>query len=119
MMHGQGTNRVGEIVDLASERGIIDKSGAWYSYKGERIGQGRENSVAFLAQNPDLEKAIGAELMAKCGVTAATDAASAAATITQGGAANKDAAPAAKAAAPGAPAAAAKPAAKTGKQAQA
>jgi recombination protein RecA len=119
MMHGQGTNRVGEIVDLASERGIIDKSGAWYSYKGERIGQGRENSVAFLAQNPDLEKAIGAELMAKCGVTAATDAASAAATITQGGAANKDAAPAAKAAAPGAPAGAAKPAAKTGKQAQA
>ena len=54
IMYGQGVSREAEIIDLASEIGIIDKSGAWYSYKGEKIGQGKENAKAFLKNNPEL-----------------------------------------------------------------
>jgi recombination protein RecA len=68
MMHGEGANFHGEVVDLASEMGIIEKSGSWYSYKGERIGQGRENSIAFLKQNPDLEKSAVQEIYNKVGL---------------------------------------------------
>jgi recombination protein RecA len=68
MMHGQGVNRLGEVVDIASEHNIIEKSGSWYSYKGERIGQGRDNSVAFLQANPDLDRAITNEIFAKFGI---------------------------------------------------
>ena len=68
MMHGQGTNRVGEIVDIGSDNGIIEKSGSWFSYKGERIGQGRDNAVAYLTANPDLDKTISAEIFAKLGI---------------------------------------------------
>ena len=68
MMHGQGTLRLGELVDIASENGIIEKSGAWYSYKGERIGQGRDNSIAFLQANPDMEKSVAGEIYAKFGI---------------------------------------------------
>ncbi len=71
MMHGQGTFRRGEIVDIASENGIIEKSGSWYSYKGERIGQGRDNSVVYLEQNADLENSIVADVYAKFGILAA------------------------------------------------
>ncbi|MEO5666507.1 MAG: recombinase RecA [Bdellovibrionota bacterium] len=74
MMHGQGTARVGELVDLASEKRIVDKSGAWYSYKGERIGQGRDNSVQYLKDNLDLQKTIEAEVMAAYGVGAGNTA---------------------------------------------
>ena len=72
MMHGEGANRIGEIVDIASENGIIEKSGSWYSYKGERIGQGRDNSMAFLKANPDIDKAITAEVLTKFGITPTT-----------------------------------------------
>ena len=65
MMHGQGTNRTGEIVDIASENGIIEKSGSWYSYKGERIGQGRDNAVAYLQANPELERLAASEVYTK------------------------------------------------------
>jgi len=68
MMHGQGVNRLGEVVDIASENNIIEKSGSWYSYKGERIGQGRDNSVAFLQQNPDLDRQITNEIFEKFGI---------------------------------------------------
>ncbi len=74
MMHGQGTARVGELIDLASEKRIVDKSGAWYSYKGERIGQGRDNSVQYLKDNPDLQKAIEQEVLAAYGVGTASPA---------------------------------------------
>ena len=59
---------MGEIVDLGSENNIIEKSGSWYSYKGERIGQGRDNAVAFLGANPQVEKAIAAEVYTKFGI---------------------------------------------------
>lgn len=54
----EGISRVGEIVDLGVEKGIIDKSGAWYSYGGNRIGQGRENAKEYLKQNLELSKEI-------------------------------------------------------------
>ncbi len=54
IMYGEGISRTGEIVDLGVEKGVIDKSGSWYSYNGERIGQGRENVKSFLQDNKDL-----------------------------------------------------------------
>ncbi len=52
IMFGQGISREGDILDLAAKEGIIDKSGAWYSYKGQKIGQGRENAKQYLKDNP-------------------------------------------------------------------
>lgn len=54
IMYGEGVSKEGEIVDLATEIDVIDKSGAWYSYNGEKIGQGKENVKAYLKDNPDL-----------------------------------------------------------------
>ena len=54
MMYGKGISKTGEVVDLASEAEIVQKSGAWYSYNGERLGQGKENVKEHLAQNPEL-----------------------------------------------------------------
>ena len=54
IMYGQGVSREAEILDLASEIGIVDKSGAWYSYNGEKIGQGKENAKQFLRDNPTI-----------------------------------------------------------------
>ncbi len=58
VMHGEGVNRWGEIVDIASAKNIIDKSGAWYSYKSERIGQGRDSAVQYLKDNAPLMEEI-------------------------------------------------------------
>jgi recombination protein RecA len=62
IMYGEGISKVGELVDLGVKAGIVEKSGAWFSYNGERIGQGRENTKAFLKQHPkvadQVEKAI-------------------------------------------------------------
>src|SRR5699024_6953174 len=54
IMYGEGISKEGEILDVGSELDIIQKSGAWYSYNGERLGQGRENSKEFLKENPDI-----------------------------------------------------------------
>lgn len=54
IMYGEGISYEGELVDLASELDIIDKSGAWYAYNGEKIGQGKENAKIFLKNNPDI-----------------------------------------------------------------
>ncbi|MCB9654840.1 MAG: recombinase RecA [Deltaproteobacteria bacterium] len=54
IMYGEGVSKMGEIVDLGSDLGIIDKSGAWFSYSGNRIGQGRDNARAFLSENKEL-----------------------------------------------------------------
>ena len=54
IMYGEGVSKEGEIVDIASELNIIDKSGAWYAYNGEKIGQGKENVKEYLKANPDL-----------------------------------------------------------------
>jgi len=54
IMYGEGISHVGELVDIGSEIGVVDKSGAWYAYNGEKIGQGKENVKAFLKVNPDI-----------------------------------------------------------------
>jgi recombination protein RecA len=54
IMYGEGISKTGDLLDVGVETGMIDKSGSWYSYNGERIGQGRENVKAFLKDNPDL-----------------------------------------------------------------
>lgn len=63
--YGEGVSRIGEIIDLAVEFGIIDKSGAWFSYKEDKIGQGRENVRLFLQANPDIYQQIEQELQQK------------------------------------------------------
>jgi recombination protein RecA len=65
IMYGAGISREGEIIDLGSEHAIIEKSGAWYSYKGERIGQGKENVRTFLKEHPDTARDIEAQIRAK------------------------------------------------------
>ncbi len=62
IMYGLGISREGEIIELASNQGIVEKSGAWYSYKGNRIGQGKENVRAYLQGNREVAKEIEAEL---------------------------------------------------------
>ena len=56
IMYGKGISASGDILDLASELDIVDKAGAWYSYEGTRLGQGRENSKTYLEENTDLLK---------------------------------------------------------------
>ncbi|MFY9901192.1 MAG: recombinase RecA [Trichococcus sp.] len=58
IMYGEGISQVGEIIDMASEKDIVNKSGAWYAYKGERIGQGRENAKKFLTEHPEMRAEI-------------------------------------------------------------
>jgi recombination protein RecA len=65
ILYGLGISKSGDLLDLASEGGIVEKSGAWYSYKGERIGQGREAAKAFLEKNPETLGKIELEIMTK------------------------------------------------------
>src|SRR6188768_2675550 len=63
ILYGQGISREGDLVDLASEANIVDKSGAWFSYNNERIGQGRENAKQFLVEHPEVYNAIEAKVL--------------------------------------------------------
>ena len=54
IMYGEGISKIGEIIDLGVQADIIDKSGAWYAYKDEKIGQGRENTKHFLKDHPEI-----------------------------------------------------------------
>jgi recombination protein RecA len=65
IMYGQGISREGEIIELASAQGIIEKSGAWYSYKGNRIGQGKDNARTFLQNNKEMAREIEDQVRAK------------------------------------------------------
>src|SRR5574344_8483 len=67
IMYGEGVSHVGEIVDLASQVNIIEKSGAWFSYQGEKVGQGRENVKQYLKDNPKIEKEIEDKIRAHYG----------------------------------------------------
>jgi recombination protein RecA len=71
IIYGEGISREGDVIDLGVEHNLIEKSGAWYSYKGERIGQGRENAKQFLRENPDVFKKIDAELRRMLGLVKA------------------------------------------------
>jgi recombination protein RecA len=68
IMYGQGISREGDVLDLASNDGIVDKSGAWFSYGGERIGQGREQSKAFLREHPEVLQQVEGKLFEKYGI---------------------------------------------------
>ena len=62
IMYGTGISKEGDLIDLGAEKGILEKSGAWFSYKGERLGQGRENSKQFLKDNSDISRQIDEDL---------------------------------------------------------
>jgi recombination protein RecA len=68
ILYGRGISREGDLVDLASEANIVDKSGAWFSFGGERIGQGRENAKQFLIDHPETYNTIEAKVLGHYGV---------------------------------------------------
>ncbi|WP_225409970.1 recombinase RecA [Stigmatella hybrida] len=69
IMYGTGISREGDLIDLASNENIVEKSGSWFAFKGERIGQGRENAKDYLREHPDTYKEIEARVLEKYGVT--------------------------------------------------
>jgi recombination protein RecA len=68
IMYGEGISREGDVLDLAVAQNVVDKSGAWFSYKGDRLGQGRENSKATLKEKPEILKRIEREVKVKLGM---------------------------------------------------
>ncbi len=78
MMYGEGISREGDLIDLAVNANLVEKSGSWFSYKGERIGQGRENAKQFLKDNKDITAKIEAEVRKALGLISAADKAQAA-----------------------------------------
>jgi len=70
IMYGEGVSKVGELVDLGVKVGVVEKSGAWFSYDSQRIGQGRENAKTFLRQNPDVAAKIEAAVRQNSGLIA-------------------------------------------------
>lgn len=68
IMFGKGISKEGDILDLAVLHDIINKAGAWYSYNGEKIGQGRENTKLYLANNPDVMEEVEQQVRNKCGI---------------------------------------------------
>jgi len=73
IMYGTGISREGDLVDLGADAEIIEKSGAWYSYNGERIGQGRENAKAFLSEHPETATEIEQKLLVSYGLKSAPE----------------------------------------------
>jgi recombination protein RecA len=69
VMYGEGISREGDLLDQGAERNIIEKSGTWFSFGGERLGQGRENARTFLKQNPQVAGAIEQRLRKEMGLT--------------------------------------------------
>ena len=65
ILYGQGISRSGDLIDLATDLGIVEKSGAWFSFGGERIGQGRENAKAYLDSHPELMDRLESQILAK------------------------------------------------------
>jgi recombination protein RecA len=69
ILYGEGISREGDMLDLAANHNLVEKSGAWYSYKGERIGQGRENARQFLRDNKEIANKLAAEVRKAVGLT--------------------------------------------------
>ncbi|WP_340118650.1 recombinase RecA [Pelagibius sp. 7325] len=69
--YGQGISKTGELLDLGVQANIVDKAGAWFSYEGQRIGQGRENAKTFLKENPEIAQQIEAKIRANAGLVSA------------------------------------------------
>jgi recombination protein RecA len=70
ILYGVGISKLGELIDMGAEEGIIEKSGAWYSFGGERIGQGRENARDFLKEHADVAASVEAKIREKHGLKA-------------------------------------------------
>ena len=70
IMYGEGVSKTGELLDLGVNAGLVEKSGAWFSYKGERIGQGRENSKRFLREHPDTASDLENRIRENAGIVA-------------------------------------------------
>ena len=84
ILYGEGISREGDLLDIAVNNNILEKSGSWFSYKGERIGQGRENARQFLKDNKDVLAKLDTEVRKALGLIAAAPAA-ASATAASGG----------------------------------
>lgn len=84
IMYGVGISKEGDLIDLGTERGIVEKSGAWFSYKGERMGQGRENAKQFLKENTDIRQRIEDELRKALNILVPGSAGEAAASASAG-----------------------------------
>jgi recombination protein RecA len=78
VMYGEGISRIGDLLDLAVDKRIIEKSGAWFAYGGERLGQGRENAKQFLKENPDICRTIEDRVRRELGMVRDTEVAAAA-----------------------------------------
>jgi recombination protein RecA len=78
VMYGEGISRVGDLLDLAVDKRIVEKSGAWFAYGGERLGQGRENAKQFLKENPDICRTIEDRVRRELGMVRDTEVAAAA-----------------------------------------
>ncbi|HYO56482.1 recombinase RecA [Archangium sp.] len=78
IMYGSGISKEGDLIDLASTDGIIEKSGSWFAFKGERIGQGRENAKDYLRDHPEVSKDVERQVLEKYGIGAKPGAAAAA-----------------------------------------
>jgi recombination protein RecA len=70
IMYGQGISREGGLIDVGVETGLVRKAGAWYTYEGDQLGQGKENSRTFLRDNPDLANEIEKRILEKLGIGA-------------------------------------------------
>jgi recombination protein RecA len=78
ILYGEGISRLGEVIDLGVAHGFVDKAGSWYSYNGDRIGQGKENVRQFLKENPEvaieIETAVRGKLLPSKQATAEAEA---------------------------------------------
>jgi len=70
IMYGEGISKTGELIDLGEKAGVVEKSGSWYSYDGQRIGQGRENAKTFLREHPEMAATIEQKVRANAGIVA-------------------------------------------------
>jgi recombination protein RecA len=70
IMYGEGVSKCGELIDLGVKAGVVEKSGSWFSYDSQRIGQGRENAKAFLKDNPDISAKIETAIRQNSGLIA-------------------------------------------------
>ncbi|RKE34396.1 RecA protein [Paraburkholderia sp. BL23I1N1] len=84
ILYGEGISRQGEVIDLGVQAKIVDKAGAWYSYNGERIGQGKDNAREFLRENPDVAREIENRIRESLGVNAMAEVATGAAAEVAG-----------------------------------
>ena len=73
IMYGKGISKEGSLIDVGVEQGIIRKSGAWYTYEGDQLGQGKENARTFLRENPDVASEVEKKIKEKLGIEPSLD----------------------------------------------